>query len=78
MTDPFWILDPPQNLFAAGIFVVCLSMVYTYIGKVCDHSFGWVERTKDPKGFWLALAVHYLLGFGLIGIYLHEIHVFSR
>ena len=78
MSDPLWFLDPPQVWFSAGMFVLFLAMVYSYIGKVCDHSFGWVERVKDPKGYWLALVAHYLLGFGLIGIYLCKIHAFSN
>jgi len=72
MSDPFWLLKPPQDWLTFGMFVILLAVIYTVTGKVCDHSFGWVERAKDPKGYWLALVAHYLLGFGLIGIFFYQ------
>jgi hypothetical protein len=78
MSDPFWFLDPPQVWLTSGMFVTSLAAGFTYIGKVSDHSFGWIERVKDPKGYWLALAAYYLLGLGLIGVYLYKVYGVSN
>ena len=71
-------LNPPLGLLIFGIGVIILAVVYTCIGKVSDHSFGWIERARDPKGYWLALTVCYLLGLGFVGLYLYKIHAFSN
>jgi hypothetical protein len=70
-------LNPPPGLLFFGIGVIILAVVYTCIGKVSDHSFGWVERATDPKGYWLGLAVYYLVGLGFVGFYLYKTHMFS-
>ncbi|MGC2298618.1 MAG: hypothetical protein WA476_07440 [Acidobacteriaceae bacterium] len=80
MPDP----DPPLGLLIFGVGVIFLAVVYTCtvvytcIGKVSDHSFGWVKRARDPKGFWLTLAVYYLVGLSFVGFYLYKIHAFSN
>jgi hypothetical protein len=74
MSDP----NPPLGLLIFGMGVIFLAVVYTCIGKVSDHSFGWIERAKDPKGYWLALVVYYLFGLGFIGFYLYKIHELSK
>lgn len=60
------------------MFVTLLAVVYTYTGKAWDRSYSWIERTKDPKEYWLAVAVYYLFGLVLIGVYLYQIHAFSN
>jgi hypothetical protein len=69
-------LSPPLGLFVFGIGVIFLAMVYTYIGKVWDHSSAWIQRAKDPKTYWCAVAVHYLVGLGFVAYYLYRIHPF--
>jgi len=71
-------LSRPLGLFMFGMGAIFLAMVYTYIGKVWDHSSGWIQRAKDPKGYWFAIAVHYLLGLGFVAYYLYKIHAFSN
>jgi hypothetical protein len=70
--------DSPLGLLIFGIGVIALAVVYTCIGKASDHSFGWVERAKDPKGYWLALAFYYLGGLGFVGFYLYKVLAFSH
>ena len=64
-------------MFFFGMFVIFLAVVYTCIGKVSDHSFGWIERTRDPRGYWSVLALYYLGGLGFVVYYLYRIHAFS-
>lgn len=78
MSDPFWLLKPPYIFFTAGMFVIFLAVVYTYTGKAWIRFHGWVYRVKEPKRYWLEVAMYYLGGFFLIGIFLYEIHVFSN
>jgi amino acid transporter len=74
VSDP----NSPLGLLIFGMGIMFLAMVYTCIGKVSDHSFGWVERSNDSRGYWLTLAVYYLGGLSFIGFYLYKVHASSR
>jgi hypothetical protein len=76
MSDPLWLLRPPYAFFTAGTFVLFLAVVYTYTGKAWIRFHGWVYRVKEPKRYWLEVAMYYLGGFFLIGIFVYEVHAF--
>jgi hypothetical protein len=77
MSDPFWLLKPPKGFFTFGMFLVLLGTVYTYTGKAYVRFQGWVYRAKEPKCYW-EVVTYYLLGIGLIGLFLYEVHAFSK
>jgi hypothetical protein len=72
MADLFGLRSPRYGLLTFGIFLIALAMFYTYTGKAYARFHGWVYRADDPKGYWLEVAVSYLLGLGLIGLFLYE------
>jgi len=59
----------PQNLCYAGTFFLLLGVVYTCIGKVWTKV-RWVLRVDEPGRYWFEIAVIYLCGVFLIGLYL--------
>ena len=59
------------GLLAFGIFLIVQGVVYTYTGKAYARFHGWVYRQEDPKGFWLEVGGAYVLGLGLIGIFVY-------
>jgi hypothetical protein len=68
----------PLGFLIFGIGIIFLAVVYTCIGIISDHRFGWIERAKDPIGYWFFIALYYLSGLGFVGFYLYKIHAFSR
>lgn len=78
MSDPFWFLKPPYTLFTAGMFVLFLAVLYTYTGKAWIRFHGWVYHVKEPNRYWLEVGAYYLVGSGLIGLFLYEVHWFSN
>ncbi len=78
MSDKFWLLKPPYTLFTFGMFLLFLAVVYTYTGKAWVRFHGWVYRAEEPKRYWLEVAMYYLLGVGLIGLFLYKVHGLSN
>jgi len=73
MSNPFWLLKPPNTLFTAGMVLILLAVVYMCTGKAYARFHGWIYRANDPKGYWLEVAGSFLLGVGLIGLFLYEV-----
>lgn len=73
MSNPFWFLKPPYTLFDAGMFVLCLAVIYTYVGKAWRRGDGWVYRADEPRRYWLEVVTYYFLGVSLIGLFLYAI-----
>lgn len=59
------------SLLIFGTLLCSLAAIWAYMGKAWLRFGGWVYLDKDPKRFWLHIAVHLLLGVGLIGYYLY-------
>jgi len=78
MSDPLWLLKPPYGFFTFGMLLIFLGMVYTYTGKAYVRFQGWVDRAKEPKRYWGEVVTYYLLGAGLIGLFLYEVRAFSN
>ena len=78
MSDPFWLLKPPYTLFDSGMIMLIMAVIYTYVGKVGLRGGGWIYRAKEPRRYWRAVAMCYLSGVFLIGLFLYEIRVFSN
>ena len=76
MSKLLWFFGYPQILFTFGMFIIFMGMVMTWNGRVLDRSFGYVDRDKDPKGFWSGIAMYYLGGLCFIAFYLFEIRAF--
>jgi uncharacterized membrane protein YfcA len=72
VSNLFGVLSPRYVLPAFGIFLIVRGVVCTYTGKIYARFHGWVYRQEDPKGFWLEVALGYVLGLGLIGIFLYD------
>ena len=72
MSDPFWLLKPPYTLLDAGMFVLFLAVIYTYTGKAYIRFHGWVYRADEPKRYWLEVVAYYVVGVGLIGLFLYS------
>ncbi len=78
MSDPFWFLKPPYTLLDAGMFVLFLAVIYTYTGKAYIRFHGWVYRADEPKRYWLEVVAYYVVGVGLIGLFLYSFNAFSN
>jgi hypothetical protein len=78
MSDPFWFLKPPYTLLDAGMFVLFLAAIYTYTGKAYIRFHGWVYRADEPKRYWLEVVAYYVVGVGLIGLFLYSFNAFSN
>jgi hypothetical protein len=78
MSDPFWLLKPPYTLLDAGMFVLFLAVIYTYTGKAYIRFHGWVYRADEPKRYWLEVVAYYVVGVGLIGLFLYSFNAFSN
>ena len=70
MSDPFWLLKPPYAFFTVGMVFLFVAVLYTYIGKAWSRSNTWIYRTKEPTRYWLEVGSYYLVGIGLIGLFL--------
>jgi len=78
LSDPSWLPSPPCMSFIGGMFLLSLGVIYTYTGKVwARYRNCWVHRADEPKRYWSEVVVYYLLGLGLIGLFLYEVHAFS-
>lgn len=78
VSKAFWFLNPPYSLLTFGIFLLFLAAIYTYTGKAWIRFHGWVNRVEEPKRYWLEVATYYLLGVGLIGLFLYKVHAFQN
>jgi hypothetical protein len=78
MSDPFRLLKPPYTLLDAGMFVLFLAAIYTYTGKAYIRFHGWVYRADEPKRYWLEVVAYYVVGVGLIGLFLYSFNAFSN
>jgi hypothetical protein len=58
--------------------MLVLAVVGTFTGKLPGRFGDASSRTKDPKGYWSALAGYYLAGIGFIGYYLYKVHPFAN
>jgi hypothetical protein len=74
MLDSSSLLRPPYTLFAFGMFLLLLAVVYTYTGKAWIRFHSWVYRADEPKRYWLEVATYYLLGVGFVGYFLYKVY----
>jgi hypothetical protein len=72
MSNLFGLLSPRYALLTFGISLIAVAVLYTCTGKAYARFHGWVYRADDPKGYWLEVVGSYLLGLGLIGLWLYE------
>jgi hypothetical protein len=56
----------PNTLFAFGVFVLLLGLVYLISGKVWVRFQGWVYSNEEPRRYWLELALYFVCGLGLM------------
>ena len=59
----------PYIYLTAGVSLLFLGVFSTYTGKASSR-FRWIYRAKEPSEFWWAVAIYYLGGVLLIGIFL--------
>jgi hypothetical protein len=61
-------------MLLAGIALIVIGAVYTYMGRAYARFHGWVYRADDPKGYWTAVASYFVAGAVLIAyaLYLYE------
>jgi len=52
----------PYFLLIAGFVFVSLGVYGTLNGGVWVRFSGWVYRDKEPKTFWVEVALYYLIG----------------
>ena len=60
-----WNKPCPICVLLAGLFFLVLAVIGTLTGKAYGKGAS-VERSKDPFGYWMTLAVEYLGGAFLI------------
>jgi hypothetical protein len=77
MSDLLWFLKPPYTLLTSGVFILCLALIYTYIGKAWARTC-WVYRAKEPRRYWFEVAMYYLVAVGLLGLFLKEVRWFLK
>ena len=60
-------------MLLAGIALIVIGAVYTYMGRAYARFHGWFYRVDDPKGYWSEVALYFVLGTVLIAyaLYLH-------
>jgi hypothetical protein len=66
------------TVLLAGIALIVIGAVYTYMGRAYARFHGWVYRVDDPKGFWLAVASYLVGGAVLIAYALYLYGNFSN
>ena len=64
----------PSILLITGILSFSAAIVWTYTGKAWIRFHGWIYRAERPTRFWWEVAMYYLGGLFLIGLYLYKIH----
>jgi hypothetical protein len=52
----------PHGWLVFGVVLIFLGAVYTCMGESYEKFYGWIYRSKDPKGFWWSVATYYLMG----------------
>jgi len=66
-----WGSPRPFLLFVFGTFLCGMGAVGAYRGKMSAR-FRWVYLDREPKSFWFLVAVYFLGGLGLIGLYFYS------
>ena len=56
----------PHVYLMFGVWLILLGVVYTCMGESYEKGYGWIYRSKDPKGFWCSIATYYLMGIFFI------------
>jgi len=51
-----------------------LGVVWTCTGKARTRFYGWVYRAEEPTQFWWVVAIYYLGGILLVGIFLYRVY----
>lgn len=54
-----------------GVFASMLALMETLSGTALQGYGQMVDRRKDPRTFWKAVALHYLCGVSTVGFYLY-------
>jgi hypothetical protein len=67
-------LTDSDYLLIFPVFLFVLAAVYTYTGQAWVRGFRWIDRAKEPKLFWLVIAVLCLVGVGCIGYFLYKVY----
>jgi hypothetical protein len=76
---PDWFSRPtPYVLLIAGVIFFSMAVVWTCTGKAWIRFHGWVYRAEEPKRFWLEVVTDYLIGFGLIGVFIYNLYRLSH
>jgi hypothetical protein len=65
MDSDWWHKPWPTGILLFGLLMLLLAVIGTFTGKAYGKG-GTTERAKDPVGFWLILALEYLIGVGFI------------
>jgi hypothetical protein len=63
----------PVGYFGGGVVVLFMALFETGTGKALGYR-EYLDRAKNPYKFWLAVAVHYLVGAGLLGHFLYMVY----
>jgi hypothetical protein len=56
-----WKTQSPDGLFWAGVVFLLFGAFGVYFGKAPNRGRA-IDREKNPKQFWLAIAFYYLCG----------------
>jgi hypothetical protein len=61
-------------LFFLGLFCVLLAAAGMYSGDAWTRYGRVIRRDEEPRQFWLFVAAYYIVGFGLVGYFLHKVY----
>lgn len=68
------IAKTPYPFLFVAIFMFLLAVGVTSSGRAWDRSCGWVDRSKDPKGFWEIVGGYYFFGGVCLLYYLYWVY----
>jgi hypothetical protein len=64
----------PLGLLGLGMFFLFAALVGTGTGEAWARFGQSISRARNPKQFWLEVAIQYLAGAGLIGYFLYKFY----
>lgn len=69
-----FLIHQPYNLLILGVFLLFLSAIWVFTGKVLARFDGWVYRTEDPTEFWGVVALYVVVGGFFIAEFLSKVN----
>lgn len=72
------LLRPPYTLLILGVILFSVAVVSTCTGKAWLRFYGWAYRTENPTDFWYVVAVYFLGGVVVTGIFMYELYRLSH